>query len=710
MKKIIPLYACILSSIFAVSAYAADPAVKGEVSATPVYTDVTGSKAKFNEYRDLKEFGLYGDVRLNYDSDKYYSDFNAGDFGYDTQHYKLDAGKYGDLKLGLEYYEIPHNFTFDARTPYSGAGASSLTYTGAAPSADPSTWNTFDYSLKRKNYGAGVKFDAIRPFFFDVTASREERKGTYAFGAAGTTPGGIAIELPAPIDYTTDNVQLAAGFIRNPVFASVGFFHSNFSNDNLSFNFRNPATANTAAAMDAYNLPPDNSFYKIDFKGGVKLPMNSKFDLSLATARAKSDRSLFNSYVADVTAAASNIGVQGRTGIGLSSNLFNGKIDSNNMAAALTSRPVSFVDSKVFFKYYETLNKSDQIATIDTTQTPSVLVNPLFDYRKVSYGAELGFRLPNRFYLDTRYTHVKTNRTRPDIPENQDDIYGVQLRWKGSRFMAARVGYERLNRTAEFAEGGLALSLEPYMRRYDAAAKNRDLYKASLDLFPTDRLNISFTYRYRDTDYTGTDLGLQRDRRHEFAIDADYLAGKWARLFGFADYELIRTDQFQRQLPLGAAAGFDPSTPPTPTAFNWTAEQKDRSFGYTLGSDIYIITGKLTLTVQHSFLKSDGSIDYTYLLGANPLPAGRNQDNIDIGNWDDYKLRCWFVKLAYNLSRATSVTVGYAYENFSYSDDQYNGYVYVPATTGTNGAFLTGAYSDPSYKAHIVFVTGSLRF
>ncbi|MEN6464375.1 MAG: MtrB/PioB family decaheme-associated outer membrane protein [Syntrophaceae bacterium] len=707
MKKTLLLVFSLLSIAAADSAFAADPAVKGEVSATGVYTDTSGNKAKFNEYRDLREFGVYGDIKLNCDSEKYFTDFNAGDFGYDTQHYNLNAGKYGDARLNLEYYEIPHNFTFDAKTPYVGAGSSNLTYPGAAPAASSANWNTFDYSIKRKNYGAGFKLDAVRPFFLDVSATREERKGTYAFGAAGTTPGGIAIELPAPIDYTTDNVQFAAGYVKNPVFLSVGFFHSNFSNDNLSFNFRNPATANTAATMDTYNLPPENSFYKVDFKGGVKLPMNSKFDVSLATARAKSDRSLFTSYVSDVTAAASNIGVQGRTGIGLSSNTFNGKIDSNSMTAALTSKPANFIDGKIFFKYYDTQNKSDTITTTDTTQTPSIFTNTPFDYRKVSYGAELGFRLPARFYLNTTYSHVKTNRTRFDIPENQDDTYGGELRWKGSKFMAARVGYERLNRTADIAAGE---GLEPFIRRFDAASKNRDLYKAAVDLFPTDRLNISLTYRYRDTDYPDTTLGLQRDRRHEFAIDADYLLGKRARLFGFADYELIRYDQFQRQLPLGATTGFDPSTAPTATAFNWTAEQKDRSFGYTFGSDIFIIPDKLTLTVQHSFLKSDGSIDYTYLLGANPLPAGRNQDNIDIANWDDYKLRCWLVKLVYSVTRAVSITAGYAYENFSYSDDQYNGYVYVPATTGTNGAFLTGAYSDPSYKAHIVFLSASLRF
>lgn len=47
--------------------------------------------------------------------------------------------------------------------------------------------------------------------------------------------------------------------------------------------------------------------------------------------------------------------------------------------------------------------------------------------------------------------------------------------------------------------------------------------------------------------------------------------------------------------------------------------------------------------------------------------------------------------------------------NFSYDDDKYEGYDFVPAATGTNGEYLTGAYSDQSYKAHVVFLSASFR-
>jgi hypothetical protein len=68
------------------------------------------------------------------------------------------------------------------------------------------------------------------------------------------------------------------------------------------------------------------------------------------------------------------------------------------------------------------------------------------------------------------------------------------------------------------------------------------------------------------------------------------------------------------------------------------------------------------------------------------------------------------VKITYQPTAALSCSIGYAYEKFVYEDAQYDGYQYVPATTGTNGAYLTGAYRDPSYEAHIVFLNVSYKY
>lgn len=666
---------------------AEDGQVSGEVSATGTLTSVSGNKAKFNEYGDVKD-GIYGDIRLKYDSEKYYTDFNAHDIGYDTQRYQIEGGKWGDFKFNLNYDEIPHNITEDAKTFYSGAGSHNLRYS-TPPGRDTSNWNTFDYSTKRKNSGAGFKLDVLKPFFFDVSAAREEKTGTYPLGVAGTTPGGIAIELPAPISYTTDSIKLAAGYSRNPLYLSFGYFYSNFSNDNTRLHFRNP---NAGGAEDTTTLPPENQYYKINLTGGIRLPLNSKLDINLATARAKSDGSLLSSYFENTTGTP--------TRIRLSDQTFNGKIDTQNLGMSLTSKPLSFIDTRLFLKYDERENKSDKITVTDVTNDPVTFSNDLFDYRKVKFGAELGFRLPAKFYLNTNYSHGKIDRMRDDIPKNWDDLYGVELRWTGLDFMTARVGYERLNRRAEFnvPEGGSS-DIEYFIRRFDAAPKHTNSYKINMDFFPTEDLNFSLGYRHRKTDYTDTTYGLTGEKRDEFTIDADYLIRKRVKIFGSFDYERIRIDQDQLQTN---------TFPTTSPSYNWSASQKDDSYGFTIGSEVFIIPEKLTLLLQYSYLKSDGSVDYTY---EDSLPAGRTQDNIDLADWDSYRLKYYLVKLTYNATKAWSVAVGYAYEKYTYSDVQYSGYTYVPGGgNDTNSAYLTGAYKDPSYKYHTGFVTLSYRF
>src|SRR5664280_2979173 len=553
-----------------------DDKFSGEISAQSTLTHINGSKAKFNEYGDIQN-GLYGDVKIKYVDDKYYVDFYSRNMFYDTQSYDLESGKWGAFKFNINYSEIPHNFTYDEQTLYSGAGTANLTYPTHPPSTNTGAWNTFDYSTKRKNSGAGFKIDVFKPFFMDFSAAIDERAGIYPIGAAGTSPGVIVIELPAPIDYRTDSINLLAGYVRNPLYISLGYFYSNFTNSNTDLYFRNPATNNTASVTDTYSLPPDNHYYKVNLKSALKLPLNSKFNIDLATASAKSDALLSNSYVGDVAG--------GLRSITLSTPFFNGQVDTNNIATSVTSRPLSFLDAKLFLKYDDRKNKSDVITITDATQTPATFNNTLFNYRRVKYGTELGFQLPAKFYFLGTYNHSTISREREDIPDNRDDLFSAELRWKGFDFLTARVGYERLDRRADFQLTDTT-DLETFIRRFDAASKSRNTYKANLDLFPTDNFSISLSYKHRDTNYPDTVLGLTGDRGDEFLVDVDYRINKQIRLIGSFDYEYVRQDQFQRQTD---GTAIDPSSTPTSTNFNRTAAKKTKNYSYLAGAEIFII-------------------------------------------------------------------------------------------------------------------------
>ncbi len=687
--------------------------------------DFTGQKAKFNEYRDIRT-GPTGQFELQYERKAYYLDLSGQEIGRNDQSYGLSGGKWGSFRYDFKYDEIPHNLTEGAKTFYSGAGSSNLTYTPQPPSTflpnrDVSTWNTFDYSVNRRNYSGGFKMDMLKPFFFGISAAREEKSGIMPIGAAGTSPGGISLELPSPVNYLTDTFRVEAGYIKNPLSLAVHYTYGQFENDNSALNFRNPATANTAATTDVFTLPPDNNYYKFDFTGGLKLPYNTKLDANASYGRNESSATLLNSYVSDVTAAGSNIGQQGRTGILLGRGIFDGRVDIQNYNLVMTTKPIYFLDGKIFYKYYQTDNRSTQITTTDPSPapsgvTPAVFSNTdrLFDYSQQKYGAQLGFKLPMNFYAIAGYTGGETARKRPDIPSYHDDIYTAEVRWSGVDWMVARAGYERLNRRADFHAPDVTGPADPalienFIQRYDAASKEASTWKASIDFFPIPDMSLSIGYRFKEVPYPDTILGLRSLRSNEWHVDADYLILKRVRLFAYFDFESVKTNQQQRTFTSGLTA--NPALDPTPTDFNWTVTETNRNYAWGVGSDIYAVPKKLTFKLQYNYIKSQGFADYTYLLGINPLPPTRNQDNIDINNQDSYTLNYFLAKATYNPIKPLALSFGYAYEKYKYDDAQFNGYQNVPmSATGGLLGFLTGAYANPDYRAHIFFVTASYLF
>ena len=671
------------------TAFCEEGKLSGDITVTGVVREGKDNSAKFNEYRDIRD-GVYGSINLKYDMPKQYILFESNDIGYNTQSYMLEGGRWDMFRLNINYEEIPHNFTYDARSLYSGVGTNSLTYAGATPVTNPATWNTFDYTVRRKNMGAGLKFDYLNPFYIDVNVDQQRKSGVYPLGVAGTSPGGIAIELPVNINYTTDNIKVETGYSSKPLFLSVNYLYSRFeSGDGLQY-FRNPATANTASATDTLFLPPENNYSKFGFQGGVALPFNSKFSIDLSSARARSSAKLANSYVANVAG--------GLTGITLSSQYFNGNVYTDQLNLALTFNPKPFLNAKIFYKYYSKDNKSDVITTTDGA---TVLNNHLFDYRKNIYGIEAGLKLPAQFRVNAAYRFTKTERAREDLPKNRDNLIDLGLKWSGLKFMNAKVGYEFLDRAAEFdIPMTPVVSLEPWVRRFDASAQNRNTYKASVEFYPLDTLSMNIGYKYKHSNYKDTILGLNDIKAQEVNADIDWQIHKRVRLFGYFDFEQRTLNQFQRQTTVNNS----PDTAPTATSFNWTSEAQENTYGYGVGTDISIIMDKLTLNLSHNSVKSDGTVDYTYL-GAVALPAGRTQDTIDLNAWDNYHLDNFIVKTTYQITKMVAVTGAYAFESFSYGDSQYNNYLYVAGTTR-----MTGAYAEQSYRTHVVFLSVNVKF
>ena len=316
MKSKVFLLVLIFGLMIFLNASAEEATVKGEATVIDQVVDLQGQKAKFNEYRDIRN-GPTGSFDLGYERGNYYIDAYGQEVGRKDQSYGLSGGQWGSFKYDFKYDELPHNFTEQAKTPYSGYGGANLSYTPQPPSTfrpstDFTTWNTFDYSIERKTFSGGFKLDMLKPFFFGVSANREERRGVMPIGAAASSPGGIALELPAPINYLTETFRVEAGYLKDPLSLTFRYTYGQFENDNSKLNFRNPTDATTAATTDTFTLPADNDYYKFDFKGALKLPWRTKFNADVSYARNESGVNLLSSYVTSTATTPSNMAKLGK--------------------------------------------------------------------------------------------------------------------------------------------------------------------------------------------------------------------------------------------------------------------------------------------------------------------------------------------------------------------------------------------------------------
>lgn len=712
MKLKIVIYSIILVLLTFSLALADGGKVSGEVTVTGASVKSTGNDASFNAYEDKKS-GVSSSLKLDYDSNQYFLNLTGDDIGLKTQTYRLDGGMYGKFRYFLDYDEIVHNFTFGARTFYSGVGTNNLTYTATVPAggAPAGTFSpsatVFDYSNQRKRYGGGFKLDLAKPFYFSASVSREEKSGIRPTAAGALTGGGYGLELPEPTEYQTDVLKVEAGFASKPFFVAANVFYSEFRNDVEKLYHRNPAYTATAASgrPDVITLPPDNSYYKLSLKGAVALPLDSRLSANVGLSKTKSEVDLLT-YRSDSAAA-------GWASVGLSKPTFKGELESQNYDLNLSSSPLSFLDAKVYYKYYKKSNKSDSITTTDGTTS---FRNHIFDYNKEGAGASLGIKLPGSLKLTPAYSYLKVNRERGDFPQNVDHTYSADLKWSGLDILTAKLGYERLNRTGDWklltlvtGTQSTADALEPFIRRFDVAPVERDTYQASIEVFPLENLNVGLGYRNKKSNFKDTVMGIREDKSDEVNFDVSYTFGKYAKLSAYYDYEKTKSYQFQRRANAATvtAVQANPATAPSASYYNWDVEQNFTTDSYGVGVDVFAIPKKLTFTLRYDSVKSDGFADYNLQW----LLTGQNQNNVDINNWEDYKKQVFHAKAVYEATKNLAITVGYAYEKYDYSDALYDGYQYIAtSSTGAVNNYLTGAYSNPPYDAHRVYVGLTYRF
>lgn len=657
------------------SSAAEDTDISGSVELGGRLTDGEDDSAKFQEYRDLDD-AILGNFTLNYNRDAYWLGAEGLNIGQDDQFYQLTGGSYEKFKYNFFYNEIPHNLSFGAQTFYSGIGSDNLTIDGGDPDVQ-TTWTTFDYQVETKKYGGDVSFTLAEPFYFSFGANRQEKDGLKPLGS-GSFSG--VVEMPEPVDYTTDNYTAVGGYRSDRMSIKVSGLYSVFNNDKNFLDWQNPFLDIT----ETNSLPADNNFAKIGADlMWRQLPLSSTFVVT------GSYTNLSNDFSVDAIGAPLPIALNQTT--------FDGDITTTKLGASFTSRPLDKLDTRLFYEYYDRDNDSTVIEYADGSNADYLL-----GYTKNNFGVDAGYRLPAHTRINGGYTFTDIDRTnRPDGENNTDNLFYLKLKNTSLSFLTAKIEYSYLNRDTDtdYDLTGLtifdAAYINPYVQRFDVSPKERNALKMAVEVSPYNTLDFGLSYTYVDNNYEDVILGRTDDTGHEFYVDFMWRAAKMFSLNGFAGYEYYEADSNHYNYSPGQSA--DPTIDDlNPASYLWTQSRENDFWTIGLAGRMPLMKERLVLNLSWQYQQSDGQSDFT-TQGLNPL--------LPLNEYDDYDLNTVEARAAYALTTSVDLTIGYLFEDRNYDDNQWNDYDYTP-----NGTYLSGAYTDHDYSNHMGYFTVRYKF
>ncbi|MGK5084191.1 MtrB/PioB family outer membrane beta-barrel protein [Bdellovibrionota bacterium FG-1] len=680
-----------------------------------IWVNNSHQSAKFNEYRDWTTGPvLNGDVRAV--GDGYYTGLLLSDVARKDQKYVVDGGKYNAFKYKLYFDQIIHNLSFNASTFYAGVGTNNLTYdttAGSEPWRTLGGWtNGFDYTITRKKFGGDFSVNMLSPFFLDFGVNQESRTGLRPIGVAQ----GQGFELPAPVDAKTTMVYADLAFRQDNIAVSLRYDLSSFSTDNQYMSFMDPVIATSATVAnngaDVVTIAPTSIYNRVGLQAAIgELPLNSSFGLRGGMA--------WLSDTIDPQVQPLSYATSGVTTWSAAGNSFNGKIGYSSFDTSLTSRPISDLDTRLFFDYLDKRNDSDTfnynktVVTAAGASTATWYQTETFSYRKADAGLEAGYRLPFSTKLRGGYNHLLVHRDRADALTTNDNHYFAKVTNNTLDWLGFKAKMDYLARASDFEGGALApdVPFGAYARPFDVADKTMWKLETGLsfsDLVPD--LDFGVDYGWRSNKYTATTLGRKWDQTNEVFFDVGYTIKK-IRFNAFADAEGTLYNTTRRYIS-GSITPKDPSTPPVdPTnsttagnyAFNFDENTNNLTWGYGFNVVVPVLE-QLDLVASWSQNVSSGSMAFNAGQPANGVPLW------DLNNLEGARHSLADIHGTYRVNTKLSATVGFGFDQLTYSDDAWDGYTDRPAiSTAASPGLLTGAGADLNYTAQMYYLSASYR-
>ena len=716
--------------------------------------------SKYQEYRDLSR-GVWLPV-LTIKASQNGNDFAmfADNVARKDQRYTGYAN-IGWLGVTFDYNQTPHNMGNAGRTLFSETAPGVWSMSGMfrntlsrAVDAVPAAARTYPFysTVLDSTIGAAgfVDISALRqrgdvtlnlgrklPFDLAVTYMREAKSG--ARGASGGDILGAvttAVDVLEPLDEITQDFGARWAYNHKAGNLYATFNHNVYNNRIDSLIIDNPFRATDAAyvstsvpggpAQARFSTSPDNEANRGAFGAMYKFKRQTRItaDVSFGTWTQNAQFLPFTINTAILTPSGESAASRSL----LPKQSLDGKINTTAVNFGFSSRPVDNLSIRLRYRGYDLTNKTTPISwtTGDTSGSPdrSWTVEPatedlpygyatanMYDNSTKRFDAQIGYDLRS-VTVEAAFRTASLERTSREATSGNDNGYALSAVYNTSDWLAVRLVYDWLHRTAE--------GTTVYGFQADEAERETTRTGVDVELTPGEKFGVTLAYFRRNDDYPdrpdrfplasgrpvpggqpfpGTPSGLLEASYDTYTVGFDFTPNVRVQFNAYYTYEKNKqVNQFSTTTGVNLN-----------NLLNYAGRDKGNTFG--VNGVFQIVPDKWTFSVLAQHQKIDGLLDVTareagafYTPGRTTLVAPGTGGAIDINDFDDTEWTTATADLAYTLTSSWTFSLGYVYDKYSHAD------AFAPTTTLPQSVLFFLNANDGNYTASSAYTRLSYRF
>lgn len=694
-------------------------------------TDKSEDSSKAEEYGEVPHGFTINHFDAQVTKGDRFMNLSGSRVGLNNAQYLFDYGVFGDYKLYVNYYKIPHLFSKDAVTNWveltPGQWRIADSVQGAVEAlnpvdpADPAYDITPQYlfikdwllaarptslGLQRNQTDTGIEVTPGSNWKYNINYFLENRDGTRPFG----TSFGFSwvTELPERIDYKTHRFHAGAEWAKNGKSFNFAYDLSIFENSVEQMIWDNPLRLNDRTYDRAYSpgdgtsqgqmlLAPDNMAHQFSFAGATKLG-KGRFTGTFA----------YSKWTDDVTLQPFTINTSIHE-IPLPSNTFNGDLSNVTLVLRYTTPIADSASFSANYRLYDHNNNNDQFNIGEYVRFDQVIEHlerfdcdtaagecdpienpptPLFAYRTQTLDLDFGWS-NDKLSWHGAYIFDRWDREHRDADQVDTNSFKTYVDVMPSNRATLRVLYQYSSRRADEFNVDVPTYLVVPLTRRDVADFNRNLFQVRGSMLAGEKSSFGVTFQYDDYDFLNTEYGTLDWKTYSIGADYSYAMTDRASFNIFYEHGYYNSNQIGRQ---------SGGTPEPTTRTDWTAEHTDDFDTVGAGFHTYFKDQKGSWDTTLIYSRANGKLDI--MTGTALRPTGAESlFNADDTNWVQFK-----TGFTWKVLKRTKIQIGYWLDYYTIDDfaedtsqaDQ----ILIPTATGTTtaGILLNAIQPDYTYN------------